>query len=73
MTARTALKVVLWVSLAGTAFSGTLVWRELIHRTAGCTPLGSSGTILGYPPCVYGLVMYLALVAVAALGLRSGR
>jgi hypothetical protein len=35
--------------------------------------VGAPGTILGYPACVYGLLMYLLLVAVAAFGLRAER
>ena len=71
---RRALLVVLFISLAGMSFSGALVYRELFAATAGqCTALGSPGTILGYPPCVYGLVMYAALFVTAVLGLRAGR
>ncbi len=70
MTARGALKVVLIISVIGVAFSGTLTYRELSGGAGGCR-VGAPGTILGYPACVYGLVMYLALVAVSAFGLRS--
>jgi hypothetical protein len=72
MTMRTALRSVLAVSLAGVAFSGTLTYRELFSGLGGgCTVGGAPGTILGYPACVYGLFMYLVLVAISALGLRS--
>jgi hypothetical protein len=74
MTMKRALQVVLAISLMGVAFSGTLTYRELIARsTEGCPAVGAPGTILGYPACVYGLVMYLVLMAVAALGLRAER
>jgi hypothetical protein len=74
MTTRSALKIVLVISLIGVAFSGTLTYRELIRGTGGgCTVGGAPGTILGYPACVYGLLMYLILVVVSALGLRSER
>jgi hypothetical protein len=72
MTMRRALKVILGISVVGAAFSGTLTYRELCSGTGGgCTAVGTPGTILGYPACVYGLVMYLLLVAVAAFGLRA--
>jgi len=74
MTMRTALKAVLVISLIGVAFSGTLTYREVAKGLGGgCTVGGVPGTIFGYPVCVYGLVMYLVLVAVSALGLRSER
>ena len=59
------------ISLAGVAFSGFLTWREFATRTAACAPLAPSGTIFGYPPCVYGLGLYLLLALVSALGLRA--
>jgi uncharacterized membrane protein YgdD (TMEM256/DUF423 family) len=74
MTMKRALQVILAIGLVGVAFSGTLTYRELCGRGAeGCTPVGAPGTILGYPACVYGLVMYLLLVAVASFGLRAER
>ena len=74
---RRALQVILVISIIGMLFSGTLVYRELFAApavqavTGKCTPIGAAGTILGYPPCVYGLVMYTLLVVVASLGLRA--
>lgn len=74
MTMRRALNVVLVISLIGVAFSGTLTYRELCGSGAdGCSAVGAPGTILGYPACVYGLAMYLVLVAVSAFGLRSAK
>lgn len=74
MSMRTALKVVLGISLVGVAFSGTLTWREVVRGLGGgCSIGGAPGTILGYPACVYGLAMYLLLVATASLGLRADR
>jgi hypothetical protein len=73
MTMKRALQVVLAISLVGVAFSGTLTYREVCGRgTGGCSDLGAPGTIFGYPTCLYGLVMYLVLVAVASFGLRAG-
>jgi len=69
-----ALQMILAIGLVGVAFSGTLTYRELCGRgVEGCTAVGAPGTILGYPACVYGLVMYLLLVAVASFGLRAER
>jgi hypothetical protein len=74
MTMRRALQIILGISLVGVAFSGTLTYRELCNSSDnGCAAVGGPGTILGYPACVYGLIMYLVLVAVAALGLRAER
>lgn len=75
MPARTSLRLVLLISLMGVAFSGVLSWRELAPGQAGggCTLGGAPGTILGYPTCVYGLVLFSALAVIAALGLRGLR
>ena len=74
MTMKRALQLILAVSLAGVAFSGTLVYKELVLRDCGlCTAFNKSGTIFGLPVCVYGLVMYLLVACIAVLGLRSKR
>lgn len=57
----------------GAAFSGYLSWRELGTGAAGCEAVGPQDSILGYPPCVYGLAMYTVLVVLAAWGLRAAR
>jgi len=69
---RGALKAILAISVLGAVFSGTLTYREMCGAPGGgCSAAGAPGTILGYPACVYGLVMYLLLVAIAAFGLRA--
>jgi uncharacterized membrane protein len=70
-----ALVVILVVGIAGLVFSGYLSYRELFAAEAEpvCAPVGEPGTIGGYPPCVYGLLMYTAVVAIAAFGLWRGR
>jgi len=75
MSARKALQVVLVISLMGVAFSGTLTYREFTGGSGiqGCSLGGAPGTLLGYPACVYGLVMYAALAVVSWLGLRGLR
>lgn len=72
ITARQSLKAILALALGGVAFSGYLTYQELFAScTAGCAPVGEAGTILGYPPCLYGLVMYAAVASCAILGLRA--
>ena len=71
MTMKHALQAALVISIAGAAFSGFLTYRDFVAHTAACAPLAPAGTIFGYPPCVYGLGMYLLLVVVSVLGLRS--
>jgi hypothetical protein len=71
ITARGALKTILGFGVIGVLFSGTLTYRELGLGAAGCT-VGAGSMLFGVPVCVYGLGMYLAIVAVAALGLRAG-
>ena len=69
-----ALQVVFTLSLLGVAFSGTLTYREIFGGSAlSCPSPGAPGTILGYPACVYGLVMYVAIAIVSGLGLLEAR
>jgi uncharacterized membrane protein len=71
-TARRALWWILGLSVTGVLFSGTLSYRELcLAGAAGCS-VAQGGRLLGVPVCVYGLVMYLLVAVVAALGLRPG-
>lgn len=73
MSMKRALQVILAISLVGVAFSGTLTYREFFGTSAlSCPSPGAPGTILGYPACVYGLVIYIVIAIVSALGLRSG-
>ena len=67
-----ALQLILVLSLAGLLFSGTLTYREVFASAAQCPSPGAPGTILGYPACVYGFFMYLAITIVAIVGLRAG-
>ena len=69
-----ALRIVFIIALAGVAFSGTLMYQELFGSEAvSCPAPGTSGTILGYPACVYGFGMYVVLVIVAGLGIFGAR
>lgn len=68
-----ALQTAFLLSLAGTFFSGTLSYRELFGSSAvACPSPGAAGTLLGYPACVYGFVVFLVLTVVTGLGLRAG-
>ena len=65
-----ALQVILAVSLFGVGFSGLLTYRELFgSATLSCPSPGAPGTVFGYPACVYGFVMYVAIAAIATWGL----
>ena len=73
MTTRRALWTVLGISLFGVLFSGTLTYQELFGNptAASCPSPGPTGTVFGYPACVYGFFMYLLLAATAAWGLAA--
>jgi hypothetical protein len=77
MSMKRALQGVLGVSLVGVVFSGIQLYQETCRQLLGACTLGETGggegLILGYPPCLYGLAMFLTLVAIAAFGLRAGR
>jgi len=69
---RRALLIVFMLGLAGTAFSGVLTYRDLFGATAlACPSPGAPGTIFGYPACVYGFFMFVAITVVSGLGLRA--
>jgi hypothetical protein len=74
MTMKHALQVILAIATAGLAFSGFLTYHEFFSGSGAetCSPVGQPGTILGYPPCIYGFFMYLAVAAFAIAGLRDG-
>ena len=69
-----ALQTILVISFIGLMFSGYLSYQELFAGTVRpCPAPGAPGTVLGYPACIYGFFMYLAVAIVSALGLRAGR
>jgi uncharacterized membrane protein len=71
-----ALKTIVGVSIFGMLFSGYLSYQELFKDTTeeiGCNPIGTPGTIFGFPPCIYGFFMYLLVLIIAALGIRGRR
>jgi len=72
----TALKSILVIAVLGLLFSGYLSYKEFFPASGeivGCAPIGTPGTIFGYPPCVYGFFMYLVVGVVAFLGLRGSK
>jgi len=74
MTMRRALQIILAIGVVGLVFSGVLSYHELFGPGAATCPApGAPGTVLGYPACIYGFFMYLAVTVVAAWGLRTGR
>jgi hypothetical protein len=77
MSMKRALQAVLGVSLIGVVFSGVQLYQETCRQLIGACTLGETGgaegLILGYPPCLYGLAMFLTILVIAAFGLRGGR
>jgi len=72
MTAKLAFRIILGIALFGVAFSGVLSYGELFGAAAqSCPAPGAPGTVFGYPACVYGFFMYLAVGFVAVAGLRA--
>ncbi len=70
MSAKLALQVTFGISVFGLAFSGVLSYQELFNGAkAACPSPGAPGTVFGYPACVYGFFMYLALAVTSGLGL----
>lgn len=74
MSMKRALQVILVIGVVGLVFSGVLSYNEVFRETAGkCPAPGAPGTVFGYPACVYGFFMYLAVTGVAAAGLAGRR
>ena len=73
MKERLALKIILWISVAGMLFSGYLSYGELFAKSCYATALGMGActNVLQIPACVYGFVMYLIVFVIAMLGLRK--
>jgi len=68
----TALKVILFISIAGLIFSGYLSYTELFtSSSAFCSSQTCSQKIASIPVCVYGFVMYLIIFIISILGLKS--
>ncbi len=68
-----ALKIILWISIAGMLFSGYLSYGELFAKSCYATQLGmgSCTNVAGIPACIYGFVMYLVVFVISILGLKG--
>jgi len=74
MSPKHALQWIFAISLVGVAFSGSLTYRELFAGSvAACPSPGAPGTLLGYPACVYGLLMYIVIALISGLALVRDR
>jgi uncharacterized membrane protein len=74
MTPKRALQGILVIGLFGMTFSGLLTYHEFFgHPAATCPAPGAPGTVFGYPACVYGFFMYVAITILAILGLQAER
>ncbi len=68
-----ALKIILWISVAGMLFSGYLSYGELFQKvcTAAKLGMGTCTNVFQIPACVYGFVMYLVVFVISVLGIRA--
>jgi uncharacterized membrane protein len=73
MSLKHALQWIFAISLFGVAFSGTLTYREMFASAAACPSPGAPGTLLGYPACVYGLLMYTVIALISGVTLLRDR
>lgn len=67
-----AMKIIFFIAVFGMCFSGYLTYTEIFAPTPGaavCPTPGPSGTILGYPACVYGFFMYLLITVISGWAL----
>ena len=72
MKKQIALKTLFWIALSGVLFSGYLSYTEIFNQVCGLGVLGTCGTkVFTLPSCVYGFVMYVAVLVVSILGLKS--
>lgn len=63
-----SLKIIYWLSLFGSLFSGYLSFNELFQ---GICVLGSCPVVAGLPACVYGFFMFVIILIMAFLGLYN--
>ena len=70
MKKQTALKIIFGLAVAGVIFSGYLSYSEIFRKVCVIGG-GCSITLLNLPSCVYGFVMYLAVLTFAIIGLKA--
>jgi uncharacterized membrane protein len=64
-------KLYLWIlilSIAGTLFAGTLAYRKYVQNV--CSFRESCPIFLGQPVCIYGFIIFLALLVLSLLVYR---
>ncbi len=66
----TGLRAIAVLAAAGLLFSGYLSYNELFAGAAACGVPGG-GLIFGLPACVYGFFMYLLVLIIALLSMRT--
>jgi uncharacterized membrane protein len=68
-----ALKIIFFISIAGLLFSGYLSYTEIFAGYCGSAQLGMGEctNVFQIPACVYGFFMYLAVLIISLIGLRS--
>jgi uncharacterized membrane protein len=73
MQKNTALKIILWIAVAGMLFSGYLSYTELFAGFCASEKLnmGTCSAVVGIPACVYGFFMYLGVFLVSVAGIKS--
>lgn len=73
MKSKTALKAITGISVAGLLFSGYLSYTELFAGFCGATKLGMGActNVFQIPACVYGFIMYLAVLVICIIGLKN--
>jgi len=69
MKKQIALKILFWISLVGVLFSGYLSYTEIFQEV--CALGTCSTTVFTIPSCVYGFVMYLAILIISIIGVKS--
>jgi uncharacterized membrane protein len=73
MKKRIELIIILCISIAGILFSGYLSYTEIFAGFCGASKLrmGNCTNVFQIPACVYGFVIYLVILIISILGLRS--
>jgi uncharacterized membrane protein len=68
MNKKTALAIILILSIAGILFSGYLSYSEIVKKFCA---LGTCINVAGVPACVYGFFMYLIIFIISIMGIKS--
>ncbi len=73
-TVKTALQLILALSVIGAVAAAILVYQDVSAHSCGlCKLVPRKDLILGYPSCYYALALYVLTAAAAAWGLRARR